>query len=268
MHPARHPVILAASLVLGARMVATAAIVVAASVAVQRAGPFLGAMVATLPVSAGPAYLFLALDHGPDFVARSALTSLLSVAATAIFVAGHAAVAGRVGMPLALLAAYAAWGLALAALSRVSWSAPSAFAVTVAITLGCIAATAKARRHAGRPLPPARAWEIALRAATVMLLVAGVTWIGQTLGPEAAGYAALVPIVFTSLILLLEPRIGGQATAGLMAHALGGMLGYAPALLLLHLTAVPLGSGLALALTLAACLGWNGALILLRGRRR
>ena len=257
-----------ALLVLGARMAVTAAVVVAASFAVQRAGPFLGAMVATLPVSAGPAYVFLAMDHGADFVARSALTSLLSVAATAIFVAAHAAVAGRVGMPLALLTAYAAWGLALAALSQVVWSTWSAFVVAGAVTSVCIAATAPARRHVGRPLPPATAWEIALRVVIVMLLVAAVTWIGQTLGPEAAGYAALVPVVFTSLVLILEPRIGGRATAALMAHALGGMLGYVPALLLLHLSAGPLGAGPALALTLAACVGWNGALILVRRSRR
>ena len=31
---------------------------------VERAGPLVGAMVATLPITAGPAYAFLAAEHG------------------------------------------------------------------------------------------------------------------------------------------------------------------------------------------------------------
>ncbi len=41
-------------LLLAAKMLTTAIIVVAASKIVERAGPFIGAMVATLPISAGP----------------------------------------------------------------------------------------------------------------------------------------------------------------------------------------------------------------------
>src|SRR3954454_14738375 len=48
-----------------AKMLATAAIVVAVSALVERVGPFLGAMIATLPISAGPALVFVAMDHGP-----------------------------------------------------------------------------------------------------------------------------------------------------------------------------------------------------------
>lgn len=255
---------MAAFTLLGARMLATAAIVVAASFAVERAGTFVGAMVATLPVSAGPAYVFLALDHGAEFVSRSALTSLVSVGATAVFVAAYAAAAGRAPMPVALPAALAAWALSLAALSRLPWTGGRAFAAAAALTLLAIGATGAARRQPSPDLPGARPWEVAVRAGTVMAIVLLTTLIGQSLGPEPAGYAALAPVVFTSLILLLQPRMGGPAVAGIMAHGLAGMLGYAPALLLLHLTAVPLGAGWALALSLATCLAWNGALLLAR----
>jgi hypothetical protein len=46
------------------RMAVTAAFVVTASIVTERSGPVIGALVATLPVSTGPAYIFLALDHG------------------------------------------------------------------------------------------------------------------------------------------------------------------------------------------------------------
>ena len=80
---------------LAAKVAAAAIIVVAASRATERAGPVLGAMIATLPVSADPVYVFLALDHGAAFVSEAARTSVASTAATAGFVAVHAFAAQR-----------------------------------------------------------------------------------------------------------------------------------------------------------------------------
>ncbi|MCC2105811.1 MAG: hypothetical protein KDJ20_18175, partial [Hyphomicrobiales bacterium] len=82
-------------IILAAKMATTAAIVVVASKVVERAGPFLGAMVATLPISAGPSYIFLAAEHGADFVHRAALTSLATNAATFGFGALYALLARR-----------------------------------------------------------------------------------------------------------------------------------------------------------------------------
>ncbi len=44
-------------------MAVAAAFVVSASVITERSGPVIGALVATLPISAGPSYVFLA--HRP-----------------------------------------------------------------------------------------------------------------------------------------------------------------------------------------------------------
>jgi hypothetical protein len=46
-------------LMLGFRMAVTAAFVVTASVITERSGPVIGALIATLPISAGPSYVFL-----------------------------------------------------------------------------------------------------------------------------------------------------------------------------------------------------------------
>lgn len=58
------------------RMAIAAAFVVSASIITERAGPVIGALVATLPVSAGPSYVFLAIDHDAAFIAQGALASL------------------------------------------------------------------------------------------------------------------------------------------------------------------------------------------------
>src|SRR5215472_4687952 len=63
-------------LMLVLRMAVAAAFVVSASFIAERAGPVIGALVATLPISAGPSYVFLAIDHDAAFIAEGALASL------------------------------------------------------------------------------------------------------------------------------------------------------------------------------------------------
>ena len=48
-----------------------------------------------------------------------------------------------------------------------------------------------------------------------------------------------------------NPRIGGVATAAIIANAMWGLVGFALAVLTLHLAAVPLGAPLALAVSVA-----------------
>ena len=50
----------------------TASIVVAASVVVERSGPFIGSLIAALPTAGGAAMIILALEHSPEFISRSA----------------------------------------------------------------------------------------------------------------------------------------------------------------------------------------------------
>jgi len=66
---------------LAAKVAGAVVIVIVAARLAERAGPFLGAMIATLPVSTGPIYVFLAMDHGAAFIAQAAVTSVASTAA-------------------------------------------------------------------------------------------------------------------------------------------------------------------------------------------
>src|SRR5205814_5032381 len=109
-------------LTLGFRMAITAAFAVSASVITERSGPVTGALVATLPISAGPSYVFLALDHDAAFIAEGALASLPINAATVFLGLTYVVLAQRQGALLSCLAAVAVW-LALAAIIRsVQWS--------------------------------------------------------------------------------------------------------------------------------------------------
>jgi len=77
-----------------------ASIVVAASVIVERSGPFVGSLVAALPTAGGAAMIILALEHPPEFIAQSAIGSLIANAACAFFALTYAALAQRRSLQL------------------------------------------------------------------------------------------------------------------------------------------------------------------------
>ena len=101
------------------------------------------------------------------------------------------------------------------------------------------------------------------RAATVMAIVAGVITAGRLVGPAAAGIVALLPVVLTSLVLVMHPRVGGRTTAAVLANSIPGMVGFTCGLATLHLTLVPFGAAAALLLGLAVCVAWNVGLLAL-----
>src|ERR1700733_306529 len=92
-------------LTLGLRMAITAAFVISASIITERSGPVIGALVATLPISAGPSYVFLAIDHDAAFVAQGALASLPINAATIVMGTIYVVLAQRHGVAVSLPAA-------------------------------------------------------------------------------------------------------------------------------------------------------------------
>lgn len=252
-------------LTLAAKLAASAGIVVTASFLVERSGPFLGAMIATLPISAGPAYLFLALEHGPGFIAQSSLASLSVNAATILFLTLYARLAPHHNTVVSLGTCYLLWIACTIAITKMSPPLPGVLALNAAaFTLGFIALRHATREGTTAYKPRPHWWDVPARAVAVMTIVITVLVVGQVLGPRAAGIAALMPVVLTSLAVILHPRIGGAATAVVFAHSLPGMVGFALSLLVLHLSVVALGSPAALILALATCLAWNGMLILER----
>ena len=89
------PADLAFAIVLIVKMAITAGFVLAATVTAERAGPLVGGLVATLPIGAGPVYVFLAFDHDAHFIAQSAVASLAINAANVIFALVYALLAQK-----------------------------------------------------------------------------------------------------------------------------------------------------------------------------
>ena len=91
------------------KMVATAVLVLAATIFAERSGAFIGAIIASMLLSAGPAYLFLALEHGAEFIEKSSLTSLSVHAMTPVLLIIYAGLVRQFGIVISLSAAMATW---------------------------------------------------------------------------------------------------------------------------------------------------------------
>src|SRR5580658_2946798 len=109
-------------LTLALRMAITAAFVVSASVITERSGPVIGALVATLPISAGPSYVFLALDHDAAFIAEGALASLPINVATIFLALTYVVLAQRRSALVSWAGAAAVWIALALAVRSIHWS--------------------------------------------------------------------------------------------------------------------------------------------------
>jgi hypothetical protein len=244
-------------LLLALRMGLAAALVVTASMITERSGPVIGALIATLPISAGPSYVFLALDHNAAFISEGALASFSINAVTMFFCLAYVFLAQRRSAVVSVGGAILVW-IGLAALQRLfSWTLLGGF-IANAIAFGICIPAFKRFQHVKRmPLITRRWYDIPLRAVMVATLVAIVVSLSRWVGPFVSGTIALFPVVLTSVTLILHPRIGGPATAAVIANGGWGMMGFGVAIAVIHLAAVPLGSAAALSLALATCIVWN-----------
>jgi hypothetical protein len=254
-------------LLLALRMAVAAAFVVTASIITERSGPVIGALIATLPISAGPSYVFLALDHDPQFIAEGALASFPINAATMFYCLAYVFLAQHRNALISVGGALLVW-IALATIERlVPWTLLGGF-IANAIAFGICIPTFKRFQHVTKmPLTTRRWYDIPLRATMVATLVAIVVSLSRWVGPFVSGTIALFPVVLTSVTMILHPRIGGPATAAMIANGGWGMMGFSLGIAVLHVAALPLGSAIALSLALATCVIWNLALWWI-GRRR
>jgi hypothetical protein len=241
---------------LGLRMAIAAAFVVSASIATERSGPVIGALVATLPISAGPSYVFLALDHDAAFIAEGALASLPINAATLFLGLTYAILAQKRSVLVSCGSAVVVWLVLATIIRRVEWTLAAGLVVN-AIAFAICVPLLQRYRHVKMPLIARRWYDIPLRAALVATLVATVVTTSSWVGPKISGIMALFPVVFTSLMLILHPRIGGPPTAAVIANSGWGLIGFGLAIAVINVAVLQFGSAIGLSLALATCIFWN-----------
>jgi uncharacterized membrane protein (GlpM family) len=229
-----------------------AGIVVVATIAVERAGPFWGALIAALPIAATPAYVVIALEHPPEFVVESLLGSLSSNAAVFVLLTALSLLATRLNKTRAFLTTMLIWLVTVLAIQRFEWSAASAFFLNLAVCAAGIAIThTRVSRNVTIVRDKLQTWEILLRAGLVASLIAAISLIGEVIGPTATGLLAVFPVVYTSMSIILLMRHGGEATAAMMANSFVPLMGFTIAVLTAHLASAAYGVWPGLAIGLA-----------------
>jgi uncharacterized membrane protein (GlpM family) len=249
---------------LALKMAMTAIVVVIVSVVVERSGAFIGALIAALPTAAAAAYVILAIEHPPSFIAASAIGSVATGAAVSIFALVYTLLAQRRGLIVSLGVALLVWFAVAVILRMIDWTPLGAVALNAVVF--AVTIPLSWRYRASGPLKKflRTPFDIPLRALAAAIVVAIVTTASYTIGSFASGMFALFPIIFCSSIVILHPRVGGKATASMVAHAQVAFIGLGLSFLVVHYLAEPFGSWWALAIGLPVSVAWSGVLWIIR----
>ena len=249
------------------RALTTAAIVLAVTLTVERAGPRLGGTVAGLPIVLGPGLAFLALSLPGPALAQAATFALLSLTATQAFMLAHAGAARTLSPAPTLALAVAGWAVTAAGLASLAGGWPVLMAGPMPAALLFLAATLLTRRALAALRPaqaaPARGAGMAalmLRAGLAGLLVGVVTLAAGALGPRAAGLLLAFPVGMVTIALSLHQRLGAGATIATLHATTLGLTSLAGFCLITALSAPHLPAWTALGLALAGSLAVSGGL--------
>lgn len=250
------------------RAAAAAAVVVSASVLAEAAGPFWGGLIVSLPISAGPAYVMLGLQHDAAFIAAGALGSLAANADSIIYMLAIIFMAPRLRWPFTVATALALWFGGAWLIRQMHWTLAGVCLLNVAVFAVGLLVTRRVQPAGVATRAGRRPWfDLPLRALLVGSLTATVVTSSRWLGPSLTGMAAVFPIALTGLALIVLPQLGGAASAVLFASALRAMPGFAIALLVLHVTAGRLGTWLGLLAAISAQLAFSALLLMAHWRR-
>jgi uncharacterized membrane protein (GlpM family) len=253
---------------LALKIAMTAGIVVAASVVVERSGPFIGALIASLPTAGGAALIILAWEHSPQFIADGVVGSLIANAACALFALTYATLAQRQPLPVSVGGALLVWLGAVFIARSFEWTASGAVLLNAVIYPVTIWLGSRFRVEGAVKRVKLSGADLAWRVGVVTLCVIVVTTLSSSIGSYFSGVFAFFPIAMASFFIILQPRIGGPAAASVAAHVQAPLIGLGLGLLAVHVLAVPLGVWWSYLIGLGVGVGWNTLLWLARQWQR
>lgn len=193
--------------------------VVVASAVARRFGTRLGGAVGGLPVIAAVVLLVFEIEHGAPFAHAAATATTLGVVALIAFVIAYARVSRSFDWPVALAAAWVAYGSTILVLHEV------AVGPVVALVLACMSCGVALLILPHAPSEndgyQAPRWDLPLRAFSTLALVLAVTTSAAFFGPGFGGLLATFPVI-TSVLAAFTHFLRGadDATALLRGFSL------------------------------------------------
>src|SRR5213593_3526806 len=217
----------------------------------RRWGPRIGGWLNAVPMVAGPALLFLAIEQGTAFAARAALNTLAGLIGVAAF---------------CLASGWAAFAAITLLLHDVPWQ-PWAALVAAAAAFGLARVALPRVRGAPRQAPPP-AWDLPLRMAAAVVLVIAVTSLAEKLGPRLSGTLTPIPIASAILLGFTHAQQGTTAAIAFLRTFLPAMWSFVLFCFVLTVVLVPFGWVLGFVAALAVqCFAQALVLLALRAAR-
>jgi hypothetical protein len=216
-------------------------LVVASTLAGRRWGPHLTGILVALPIVAGPILFISYRQHGADFAADAAGSSLLGLVSLATFAVVFARAARRFGWQATVATSCAAVLAVDVALSAVHVSPGVAVVCTLAATAVAVVLLPRTEPEGPREIERAPLWDLPGRAAATAVLVLTVTTAAGALGPQWTGLLAPFPTATSVVAAFVHARYGASVTARTMAGVLTGLVGFAAFCLLVAVLVRPLG---------------------------
>ena len=210
-----------------------------ASLAARRWGHSVSGFLGGMPMIGGPITLFLALDLGTAFAAKSALFTLGAVAGQAAHLITLSRVGQKRGWAAALLGGWTAFLAASVAISLL----PLGITLAVALAAGGLAAAWRwiPRPRGALPPPAIPPMELRLRLAAALALAGLILWSAPTFGPAVSGILLSLPITGSIMPPFTLALYGPAALARLTRGFVVGLTGFSSFFLVIAATVVPWG---------------------------
>jgi hypothetical protein len=195
-----------------------------ASLAARRWGHGVSGYLGGLPLIGGPITLFLALDLGPEFAARSALFTLAAVLGQAAHLTAFAYAARRHAWPIALAAGWAGFFLVSLLAAGLPMFPLAALAMAVA---GLAVAWRLLPAVRGNAVPPAiPPVELRLRLAAAFVLAGLILWAAPVFGPVVSGVLLSMPVTGSIMPPFTLALYGAGSLARLLRGFVVGLSGF------------------------------------------
>jgi hypothetical protein len=238
------------------KLVLVPGLVAAATLAIRRWGPRIGGWLTGMPIVAGPALFFLAMEQGDQFAAEAAGATLVALIAVAAFGLTYGWLALRTSWPASLLVGWGVFGALTPVLHAMAWRPVAGLGAVLTSLVVAQRLLPPARGRPTRVSPPA--WDLPLRMAGALAVVLTVTQLAERLGPGLSGALAPFPIALAVILAFAHAQQGAPMAVRLLRGFLPAMWAFAVFCFALAVTTVPLGRYAAFALAIGAQLAVQG----------
>lgn len=195
-----------------------------ASLAGRRWGHAISGYLGGLPMIGGPITLFLALDLGPAFAARSALFTVAAIAGQAAHLLTFAYVGRRGSWWLAIVSSWTAFAGVSLLISFLPLNVPIALALAVASLVAAWRWLPREPKAAEAPrIPPV---ELQLRLAAAFGLAVMIVFSAPVFGPVVSGILLSMPITGSIIPCFTLALYGHGALARLLRGFVVGLSGF------------------------------------------